>query len=126
MKLRNFAFLADENMHMEVVEHWRKQGLDIVAVKEVGLLATSDVTVMRYAVSQNRLVLTQDSDFGTLAILDGEPITGIVYLRPGHIKPAFTIGTMETLFAREIDVEPPFIIVAERTASTVKIRVRKM
>jgi hypothetical protein len=47
-------------------------------------------------------------------------------LRPGHIKPTFTIETMNTLFQQVVDVASPFIIVAERTANTVKIRVRKM
>jgi predicted nuclease of predicted toxin-antitoxin system len=34
-------------------------------------------------------VLTRDGDFGTLAIHAGEPVTGIVYLRPGHISALF-------------------------------------
>jgi len=37
-------------------------------------------------------IQTHDSDFGALAIHQGEPVIGEVNLRPGHISPRFTIA----------------------------------
>jgi predicted nuclease of predicted toxin-antitoxin system len=58
MNLRQFAFLADENIHPDVTAYWRGHGLDIVSVKEVGLMASDDVVILRRAKAENRLVLT--------------------------------------------------------------------
>ncbi len=55
----------------------------------------------------------------------GAEFVGILYLRPGHIKAEFTIQTLKAIRDREVDVTPPFIVVAERTADNVKIRIRK-
>ena len=75
---------------------------------------------------QERVVLTHDSDFGMLAIAQVEPFTGIIYLRPGHIRASFTIQTIETLAEQPIDVHPPFIIVAEQRDHAVRVRTRQL
>jgi predicted nuclease of predicted toxin-antitoxin system len=126
MNLRQYTFLADENVHIDVIIHLRSQGLNVISVKDIGLIGEDDLNILRKANSEQRAIITHDSDFGTLAILSGEPVIGILYLRPGHINPIFTIGTLNVLFDQEIDVEQPFIIVAERTGKDVKIRVRKL
>jgi len=79
---------------------------------------------LRQAFKAGRIVLTHDSDFGGLALMGAE-FVGILYLRPGHIKAEFTIQTLRAIRDREVDVTPPFIVVAERTADNVKIRIRK-
>ncbi len=56
----------------------------------------------------------------------GAKFVGIIYLRPGHIRADFTIKTLGAIRDNAPDVTPPFILVAERTGDTVKIRVRQM
>ena len=48
---------------------------------------------------------------------------GVIYLRPGHIDPEFTIGTLRVLSEYERP-EFPFIVVAEREKQKVSVRVR--
>lgn len=83
MNLRLLTFLADENIHPHVIEWMRSQGIPIQSVHEVGLGGTDDLTIIRRAVAASQVILTHDSDFGTLAVAGLEPIFGIVYLRPG-------------------------------------------
>jgi hypothetical protein len=71
------------------------------------------------------VVLTHDSDFGGMGV-SGAKFVGIVYLRPGHIRADFTIKTIEAIRNNAPEVTPPFILVAERTGDTVKIRVRQL
>ena len=97
----DFPLLADENIHPEVVRFLVDRGYDVQSVAEQDL-------------------------FGTLTIAQGEPFTGIVYLRPGHIRPEFTVETLETIAAQTLDVRPPFIVVAARSEQTVRIRVRQL
>lgn len=51
---------------------------------------------------------------------------GIVYLRPGHIDPQFTIESLRLIAVRDLELAPPFIVVAKRTANSVTIRVRNL
>jgi predicted nuclease of predicted toxin-antitoxin system len=81
--------------------------------------------LLTLATHQNRVVLTHDSDFGTLVIAEGKPFIGIVYLKPGHILPQFTLESLEAVF-REIDfIENPFIIVAKHNGTTTRVRIRQ-
>jgi hypothetical protein len=56
----------------------------------------------------------------------GAKFIGIIYLRPGHIRADFTIKTLEAIRDNAPEVNPPFILVAERTGDNVKIRVRQL
>ena len=122
----DFPLLADENIHPDVVLSLRQQGYDIRSVAEEALSGYSDLAVLRLAYADRRVVLTHDSDFGTLVITQEEPFVGIIYLRPGHIRPEFTIRTMQTVAAQSLDVRPRFIIVAEQREQTVQIRTRQL
>lgn len=122
----DFALFADENIHPEVVTFLKNQGNDIQTVKDQGFSGESDIVLLRYAHQSGRVILTHDSDFGTLAVMQGEPLTGIIYLRPGHIRPEFTIETLKTIDSQSPQVQPPFIVVAERSKQKVRIRVRHL
>lgn len=126
MKLAQFAFLADENIHPGVTAFLRDQGLDLVTVGELGLRGAEDIAIVRTALAAKRVVLTHDSDFGSLAIAAGEPIHGIVSLRPGHIQAAFTIQTLETLFDSSLNLTPPFLLIGVRKDQVVRIRLRPL
>ena len=125
MKALDFPILADENVHREVIEFLRKTGLDVDSIAEQGNFGLSDAEVLKQATEAERIVLTHDSDFGGLALM-GTEFVGIVYLRPGHIRADFTIKTLEAIRDNAPEVTPPFILVAERTGDTVKIRVRQL
>ena len=125
MKALDFPLLADENVHPDVIVFLRKIGLDIESVAEQGQFGLPDSQVLQQANESNRVVLTHDSDFGGMAVF-GAKFTGIIYLRPGHIRADFTIKALEAIQDNAPEVKPPFILVAERTGDTVKIRVRQL
>lgn len=126
MKLRDCKFLTDENIQNQVVEFLISQGLDIQTVIENGLNATDDEVILAFAHQQNRIVLTHDSDFGTLAIAEGKPFFGIIYLKPGHIVPTFTIESLEALLLNIEEFTSPCIVVVQHKISSVRIRVRQV
>jgi hypothetical protein len=68
--------------------------------------------------------VTHDLGFGRSAISAGSLFIGIVYLRPGHISAAFVLGVIDALRESTVEVESPFIAVAERQALTVRVRTR--
>ena len=126
MRLTEFALLTDENIDPVVVQTIRSLGFDVRDVCEEGLQGATDLTLIREAFADDRVIVTHDSDFGTLAIRDGESIVGIVFLRPGHINSIFTVQTIKTLLAQDLEVDPPFLLVARRTGLDVAIRYRPL
>ena len=125
MKVLDFPLLADENVNPDVIQFLREAGLDVESVAGQGNFGLPDLQVLLEATEGGRVVLTHDSDFGGLAQM-GAKFIGIIYIRPGHIHADFTIKTLEAIRDNAPEVTPPFILVAERTGDTVKIRVRQL
>ena len=78
-------------------------------VKMLGVLTDSQILARAHAMG--RFVLTHDADFGSLAMHRGEPLTGIVYLRPGGRPPAQVMADLQALLEAEIDWKPSVIAV---------------
>jgi len=73
-------FLADENCDFAVVRALRDAGHDVLAVSEVTPRA-DDEDVIRLALDDQRIVLTEDKDFGQLVYAHGQKTLGVVLLR---------------------------------------------
>ena len=125
MNLFAGKLLADENIHPQVIQFLRGQGCDIVDTLTLGLGRQADDVILHEAFQNNCIVLTHDRDFGRLAILGRQPMLGIVFLRPGHIDPQFTIATLQVVNAQDFDLSPSFILVARRRGLHVQIRLRR-
>jgi hypothetical protein len=72
----------------------------------------------------HRVVVTHDLAFGKAEIRGGASFVGIIHLRPGHISTAFILAMIDALRESSIDVRPPFMVVAERRQTTIRVRVR--
>jgi hypothetical protein len=78
------ALLADENLHGDIVRGLkrRRADLDIVRVQDVGLSGADDPTVLAFAASQGRILLTHDvttiTDYAYQRIESGLPMPGVV------------------------------------------------
>jgi hypothetical protein len=117
--------LMDENIHPEVVSFLRAEGRDVRDVKEEGWTGMDDAGIVSRAEDEQRVIVTHDRDFGQLLIAQTRVNVGIIYLRPGHIDPRFTVETLQALFQYDRP-DPPFIVVAERQKQQVKVRVRTL
>ena len=107
-----------------MVRWLRDQGLDVVDSKESGWQGAHDVELIRLSVQQRRIILTHDRDFGKLAIAAREQVTGIMYLRPGHLDPERTIADLNALLLHNPDVDVPCVIVVQRRLNGTQIRIR--
>ena len=126
MKPLDYPLLLDENVHPEVAAALRSRGKDVESVYTVGAIGAPDVRVLELATDAGRVVVTHDSDFGTLAVRAGQGLIGIVYIRPGHIRPEVVMETLDAVDALDISPAPPFIVVAERRGTDIRIRVREL
>jgi predicted nuclease of predicted toxin-antitoxin system len=81
MRFTDIKLLTDENISPRVVSFLRRNGFDVLDVKDLGLNGTSDQILLDLAFKEQRFVVTHDADFGTLAINNEQPCYGILYLR---------------------------------------------
>jgi predicted nuclease of predicted toxin-antitoxin system len=121
-----FPLLADENIHDEVVHYLRKQGLPIDSIKERNLRGSTDNQIIDLAQKEEKVIITHDADFGRIQHLSENIRIGIIFLKPGHIHFSSTIQTIESLLTASLEVDLPFILVAERSGENIKIRVRNL
>lgn len=126
MKWTDFPLLTDENVDPDVIAHLRQIGFEVGDVVESNLQGADDVDLLKLAVSQGRVIVTHDADFGTLAILKNEPLVGIVYLRPGHIDAKFTIESIDAVLQANPDLSAPFVLVVKRAGNNIKVRIRRL
>ena len=73
-------FVADESCAMQVVRSLRASGHNIVAIAEVAR-GVSDDEVLSLALSEQRIVITEDRDFGELVYARGRSSAGVVLVR---------------------------------------------
>jgi predicted nuclease of predicted toxin-antitoxin system len=84
-------FLADECCDAFLVDGLRGDGHDVLYVKE-SAPGTDDHTVLQMAADQERVLLTEDKDFGELVVRLKLPAYGIVFLRMNPADSAAQTG----------------------------------
>jgi predicted nuclease of predicted toxin-antitoxin system len=73
-------WLVDECVDAALVTGLRDTGHDVVYVAE-SAASTGDAEILRLAQDQQRLLLTEDKDFGELVFRSRRPVPGLVLLR---------------------------------------------
>lgn len=72
--------LVDECCRRQLIEALREGGADVVAVFEVARSA-ADPDILQLSVSQGRVLITDDKDFGELVVKGNLPFVGVILLR---------------------------------------------
>jgi predicted nuclease of predicted toxin-antitoxin system len=94
--------LADECADGELVLLLRQAGHDVRYVAE-GNAGHSDDEVLRLAVADGRVLLTEDTDFGELVVRLGKPTLGVVLLRLAGATAAIKAARVRLLLAAHAD-----------------------
>ena len=121
MKFQDLRILTDENISPKVVFFLRNQGIDVLDTKEEGWHGKTDDDILRIAYQENCWVLTHDSDFGMLAIHEGKPYHGIIFLRVKNLRPNNVIRACNQLLHHEVDISPHNLVVVEES----RLRIRQ-
>ncbi len=79
-------FLADEGCDFSVVRALRGAGHDVLAIVEISP-ASEDLEVIKMALEEKRVLLTEDKDFGQLVHAHGQKIHAVVFIRyPARVR----------------------------------------
>lgn len=110
--------LADEGVERAVVQALRAGGYDVAWVVEIARGA-EDEQVIALAAQEQRVLITNDKDFGNLAVRQGYPVSGVVLLRlpqsTAEQKAARVLQVLQTLGER---LSGHFTVITEWGART--------
>jgi len=74
-------FLVDNVLFQMIVAGWQRGGYDAIHVREYGLQASEDEVIFDRAAGEDRIIISADTDFGTLFALRHVKIRSGILLR---------------------------------------------
>jgi len=96
-------FLADESCAGPVIQALREAGHDVIAIAEIAKGA-KDEEVLERAANEQRVLVTEDLDFGRLVFADKGRSAGVILLRfssrARRAKPATIVEAVAKLGSR--------------------------
>lgn len=115
-------FLVDESTGQAVVEHLRDLGYDVVGVGEL-MPRAPDEAVIAHAYREQRILISNDRDFGDKVYRDGYPHAGVLLLRLSDDRASAKIRVITAIIRQHGDRLPnSFVVASERN---IRIRPRR-
>ena len=105
-------FLADECCDALLVAGLRRDGHDVLYVVEIAP-GIDDETVLKMAADQDRILLTEDKEFGDLVVRLGYPAYGIVLLRMNPAESDTKLARLREVLDKQASRLPHSIVVID-------------
>jgi len=109
-------FLADMGVAQRIVEWLRSEGHDTIHLREQGLQRLPNGEIFEKAVSEGRIILTFDLDFGEIVALSrGRPVSVILFRLHNTRTPHVTDRLRKVLKDSGQALEQGAIVVVEES-----------
>ena len=117
-------FLVDNALSPRFARGLRAAGHDAPHVRELGLQSADDTTIFELAARENRVLLSEDTDFGTILALRESAKPSVILFRHMFDRSAASLTRilLANLNTVEADLAAGAIVVVE----SVRIRVRRL
>lgn len=104
-------FLADESCDFGIVRDLRALGYDVLAVSEV-TQRSDDRELIEQAYQEERILLTEDKDFGWLVFVSGKASAGVILVRfPGNARQTMVRSVRQLVQGQGEQLKNAFVVV---------------
>ena len=119
--MAKIKFIVDESVDFPVVRHLRIMGFDVVSIGE-DFPSLEDTKILKKAYEDNRILLVNDKDFGTLIFKMSMKSRGVILFRLQNQSSHAKIKAIELIISKYgHKLLGNFIVVSEG-----KVRIRKL
>lgn len=117
-------FLIDNALSPRIADALRQAGHDAVHVRDLGLQAADDSAILERAASEDRVVVSADTDFGTLLSLGSGRKPSVILFRGNspHSPQSQSALLLANLHALEGELAVGCVVVFEAA----RIRIRRL
>ncbi len=106
-------FLIDENVGQSIINYLTQKEYDLIVAKEE-FPSREDLELVDYAYKENRIIITNDKDFGFFVYYQKLPTKGVILFRFTIESPSLKIAALEEILSQKPDkVSNHFIVVTE-------------
>jgi len=116
--------LIDNALSPVVAEGLRRSGHDAIHVRDLGLAAADDVTIFERADHEERVIVSADTDFGTILAMRNTARPSVILFRGA--TPRSPIGQVNLLLANLGEITPSIELGAVVVLEPRRIRVRTL
>ncbi len=103
-------FLADESCDFTVVRALRAKGYDVLAVSEYNRRSV-DSELIEQAHREDRILLTEDKDFGWLVFASHSVSAGVILVRfPGNARKTLGQAVVELVEQKGAELKNAFVV----------------
>lgn len=116
-------FLVDQAVSWQVARDLTALGHDAVHTRDLALSQADDETILERARAEQRVIITQDTDFGGLLAMSGAAYPSVILIRMRDGRPAAQARALaENLPRLESDLQQGAVVVVQDEA----IRIRRL
>jgi predicted nuclease of predicted toxin-antitoxin system len=110
MSTPELRFMADEGCDFAVVRALRNAGFDVLAVCET-MPRSKDIDVIKLSHTENRVLLTEDKDFGWLVFVSHADSAGVVLIRyPGNARSTLPSTVVWLAEKHALELQNAFVV----------------
>lgn len=117
-------FLVDQNLSPILADELRRAGHDVIHTRDIDLRTASDEVILRWALDEERILVSADTDFGFLLAESGTSQPSVVLLRLRVPRVASRLAAL--LLANLPDIETDLAAGAIVVLEDERIRLRRL
>ncbi len=106
--------LLDENVDARLLNRLIEQGHDVTSVAHDYQTAISDSRVLEIAVHEDRIVVSNDRDFGAMVFRNRARHAGVIYLRLRRQDLSHVASRLDAAIAAMPEGSRSFMVVSDR------------
>ena len=109
--MSDLRFLADESCDFAVVRALRTKDFDVLAVSEY-MQRSVDSELIEQAYRENRILLTEDKDFGWLVFASHSASAGVILIRyPNNLRSKLGESILQLVEQHGAELKNAFVVV---------------